>query len=538
MSSMAVDQKKKYLCILSKDHFLKCFKVNNIMKNSFLFKKIHFKDNLTCLQIKSFKKMVNVKNLKKYTYIDSLYIGLIVNENLIKIFDISNKKIIIIDINSKIKSISLSKSEIYIFSKNFIYIFDIKSGELIKKLKFGTNFNFLYTKKKNFIEICKKSKYLIVLLEFLVVIYIKFDSIIKIFKDNNTNIKSLHIINPRLVILLMNDNLLKKWSTKKKSYNNFFKFFLEKKKLKINKIKKIYINNFLLLIFLCENTLTFSTLIGFVDFNKRLKNPLLIDLFEKVKFFEILKIKNELIIVCKFLKKIIPFKVYFINFEMYLNLPNLKEIKERLETDINYFKFNKKLKDYTNCIETKKNFLKKILEKKNKYKNKIKFIDIVYKSNQNNLKKLTISKKIIENLTIFITKYKNSNLFFKQMIYKNKINRIKSFQHLNKGLIEFLLLFFLKKISQEKLNIHLYLLWVKEVVLFYFSYLSQNIYIQNYLNKIFFETSNSIDFKILQNLFINVRILNIQYKKFTKSTNFYKNKINLVNFCQIPLEKI
>ena len=78
MILIAADQKKKYLCILSKKNVLKCFKINDLKKTSILFKKNFYKKEVNFLQIKSFAKVINIRNFKAKKSIDVLYICLYV----------------------------------------------------------------------------------------------------------------------------------------------------------------------------------------------------------------------------------------------------------------------------------------------------------------------------------------------------------------------------------------------------------------------------------------------------------------------------
>ena len=108
MILIAADQKKKYLCILSKKNVLKCFKINDLKKTSILFKKNFYKKEVNFLQIKSFAKVINIRNFKAKKSIDVLYICLYVTINQVKLLDTSKKRIISVYIKDEIKSVSIS----------------------------------------------------------------------------------------------------------------------------------------------------------------------------------------------------------------------------------------------------------------------------------------------------------------------------------------------------------------------------------------------------------------------------------------------
>ena len=429
---------------------------------------------------------------------------------------------------------SISISEIFIFSKNIIYIFDVNSGELVKKFELTKILDNLEDTEKSQIELSKNGKYLIVHVGFLLVIFIKFGSIIKIFKHNGIKIKNTNIIASYLIIFLLNNNSLKSWNSKKEHYQNLTLPFFTKKKIQINNIKKIFIKKFILIFFLSENNASLCTFITFNKLNEKLSNPFLINLFGYIKSFETLIFDNSLIIIYKIQNKIIPVKISIHNFIVYLGLEKKIILNHFLYSNINYDSCNNLLINYKEFLKIKKKIFKNIFKDKNKHI--IQIIDIGYKLNQTNLRYVINSKEIMKNLTIFITKYKDSSLFFKQIscIYSDDL--IKSLKYLNKDLIEPLLFFVLKKFFQERLNKHFYLLWIKEIIFYHFSYLSQNFYIKYYINKLFIQLTLTQYQEIFEIILMNISILKIQHEKFFKFSFFYKHTNNLLNYHQTILE--
>nr|UXY88467.1 hypothetical protein Cry52Nrm3_p106 [Cryptomonas curvata] len=523
MILIATDQTKKYLCILSKQEVLKCFKVNNSQEFPFCIEKYLFNRGASCIQMRSFKKSVKRKNTKKEKSINYLYICLTISIKEIQIINTITRKLIYIKINNPIDSISFSILEIFIFSKKFIYLFDINSGELIKRIKLNKLLKQSEINMQPNVNISKNGLYLIIQTDFLIIVSIKFGYILKILKNNYGKIKLINIISSYRIILLLDSNLLKIWNTEKDSYKDLIRLFLTNKKLIIKSIKKIFLENNVLLFFLSENFLSFKSLILINNPEATSNHPLLISLYEKIESFETLVSKNSIIIICKNQKKITPFNLVINNLKIYLNLKKISQMKKN--NNINYRLINSK--DY---FKKKKNIIEKIFKEKQKNIKKIRFIDIKFKLKHGDLALTEISSAITKDITCYLTKFKICEIFFKQLIYMDGNNVLKSLKYLDKHLIQPLLIFTLKKILQNKLSKYSHLMWIKQIIFYHFSHVSENFFVKHYLNEISLKISNNIDQKNLQNLLINICILKTQNDKYIQKNVFFRDKKNVASF--------
>jgi hypothetical protein len=525
MNLIATDQAKKYLCILSKQDVLKCFKVSNSQKIPFFIEKYFFNRVATCIKICSFKKNIRRKNAKLPLSINCLHICLTIGLKEIQIINTMTKKLIYIKTYNQIDSVSLSILEIFIFSNNLVYLVDINSGELIKKIKLSKIFKRSEIETKPNINVSKNGLYLIIQTDFLVIISIKFGYILKVLKNNYKKIKLMNMICSYRIILLLDNNLLKIWNTEKNSYKDLVKKFLVKKKLIIISLKKIFWKKNVLLFFLSENFLHFKTLILINNLESITPQPFLINFLEKIESFEILISKNSIIIVCKNQKKITPFNLVIDDLKIYLKLKKISKMKKNnINNQLSYSKYNLKKKQH--IFET-------IFKEKQTNIKKIRFIDIKFKLKHSDLGLVEISKVITKNIMNYLTKFKISEIFVKQLSYMDGNNILKSLKYLDRYFIQPLLIFALKKILQNKVSKYSHLIWIKQIIFYHFSHISENFYVKNYLNEIYLKVPNNIDQKNFQNLLTNVSILKTQNDKYIQKNFFFRDKKNVVSFYEI-----
>nr|UXY87466.1 hypothetical protein 1634Bnrm3_p099 [Cryptomonas sp.] len=518
MLIVATDQTKKYLCILTKQYILRCFNVNCFSQ---FFQFIEFKciDIPVFMHLRSYNIISKQQESSQNNFLKYLIVCIVTASNKIVLINTKKKKIIEIKLRNTIQSTYIFEHEVYVVSDNIIFILDLDNGEIKKKIKL----EFYNISNKNIdsnLYVSKKGHYLCFQKGFVLIIYLKFGLIVKYLLDKYRKVILTNLINRDFIIILLNNKFLKSWNINEELYQDLDLLIINERNLRIKTVKKLYLKDTLFLIFLAESSLNGSYLIVFKNTKKRLEKLTIVSLCKNIDTIETLFYGQLIIVICKYQGKIIPIKIKIENFKCYPILVKLFEIQKKYNIRcLNYKSDNYKQKENVFNKKVLKNI---ILFKKKK---NVRCVNITFKIKKKNLVWIGKYNQNFINTFIFLTKFKYLNIFSKQLRFASKNNFLRVIRKIDRNSVEPLFIFILKNIFKKKFNCEEYLIWMKEIIFFHFSYLSKNCYLNSYLHKIIFFTKCYAGSMFLRNLLTNINMLKIQNERYLYDQSYINIKL-------------
>ncbi|AEA39080.1 hypothetical protein CPARA_3gp422 (nucleomorph) [Cryptomonas paramecium] len=500
---VAVDQSRQYICMLSEQNNLECFKTTDKNCISFCEKSLIIKKNFFRIELKSFfssllKKSYTKQFLNFYVFLFSI--------NNIYILNTGKKRWINIQMKKCSKNFNASNHETYILSDNDLFVFDNSSGEILKKIniKYFVIFDSYLNAK-----ISKNNQYLFFQAEPLVLISLNFGCVLQHLQNNAKERFTVSFLNHCFLILLFENNSLRIWNFKKnklKKINLFFNF----EKIRIQSLKKIFIQKQFFLALFSEKILFLCSLKKFNDLsNVKIKILFLVKFCKKICSIWILS-KSCLFFIFFFnKKKIIPIKL------------NLNSLKFSANTYISLSKLENQHKSNIHYIHSLlnnfKNFFKTnlyLVSKKIPRKNNIQFINVKFKAEKKyfiKVKKIN-SNQFLNIFSFLIATKETANL--KQFLKINKTYNLKLMTISDKFYILPLVMLSIQEILHTNQKKEYYFAYINHVIFYHFSCLTKENFLKYFLKKIENSKKNFVTKKILHSLLLKMNMLKNQNEKY------------------------